>query len=196
MMMTPLNDATFICLDTETTGLSPASGGRICEVALLASRGGQRVKAFSTLINPAMPIAPAVTAIHGITDAMVQGSPYFEDLAPRLLDLLDGGVLICHNADFDVSFLKFEFEQLGLKMPQMTILDTLKFARCHGKFTRNRLGIIAAELGISCEGWHRAMADTVMTEKIFYHFLNKFRAMGALTVEDLCDLQTKKVLVF
>ena len=192
MMDTLIQDAAFICLDTETTGLSPLYGGRICEIAALSSRGGQRTGNFCTLINPKMPICKEVTAIHGITDIMVKDSPTFEDIAPRLINMLQGAVLVLHNADFDMAFLNSEFESLGLKMPDCVILDTLKYARCHGAFSRNRLGIIAKELGVSNEGWHRAMADTVMTEKIFYHFLNDFKRKGARTIGDLHSLQTKK----
>lgn len=193
MINTPIEDAVFVCLDTETTGLSPLSGGRICEVALLASKKGQRANSFTTLINPQMSMHPEVVAIHGITNAMVANSPVFEQIAPMLIDQLSGNILICHNADFDIAFLRSEFENIGLKMPPCLILDTLKFARCNGNFTKNRLGVIAQELGISNDGWHRAMADTVMTEKIFYHFVSKFKRCGARTVGDLMAFQTKKI---
>ncbi len=188
-MKTPIDEASFICLDTETTGLSPLEGGRICEIALLKSRGANRQDSFCTLINPQIYISPAVTAIHGITNEMVAQSPVFADVAPRLLDMFEDSVLICHNADFDISFLQNEFALLGLKMPSVTILDTLKFARKHGNFASNRLGAVARACGISSEGWHRAMADTVMTEKIFYRFLAAFKERGARTVEDLFNLQ-------
>ena len=188
-----INEAKFVCLDTETTGLSFPRGGRICEVALLASKNGQRINEYSTLINPEMYITPDITAIHGITNEMVANAPHFKDIALTLAEHLEGSVLICHNVDFDVPFLRYEFENIGLKLPDLTTLDTLKFARTHGCFSRNRLGIIAQELGFSCEGWHRAMADTVMAEKIFYHFLKYFTQAGAKTVEDLVELQTKKI---
>ena len=188
-----INEAKFVCLDTETTGLSFPRGGRICEVALLASKNGQRINEYSTLINPEMFITPDITAIHGITNEMVANAPHFKDIALTLAEHLENSVLICHNVDFDVPFLRCEFDNIGLKMPEVTTLDTLKFARTHGCFSRNRLGIIAKELGFSCEGWHRAMADTVMAEKIFYHFLKYFMQAGAKTVEDLVELQTKKI---
>lgn len=192
-METLIENASFVCLDTETTGLKPLAGGRICEIALLASKGGKRTGTLSTLLNPQVIITPDVTAIHGITNEMVAQSPKFEDIAMQLISYLDGSVLICHNADFDTAFLANEFNLIGLKMPQVIILDTLKFARTNGNFERNRLGNIAQALGISSEGWHRAMADTVMTEKIFYYFMYKFKRAGAKTVADLHALQTKKI---
>lgn len=196
MLDRKIEEVKFICLDTETTGLDPANGGRICEVAMLGSQGGERAGAYCTLLDPQIYISPEVTAIHGITNEMVKDSPKFGDIAFNMIDFLQGNVLICHNADFDVSFLRKEFELLGLSMPQVTILDTLKFARVHGSFSRNRLGIIAQELGFSSEGWHRAMADTIMTEKIFYYFVAKFKEMGASTLGDLVALQSRKVIGF
>ncbi len=188
-----IREAKFVCLDTETTGLSFDKGGRVCEIALLTSKEGKRVNSYTTLINPEMYISPEVTAIHGITNEMVALAPHFKDIALTLADYLESSVLICHNVAFDVPFLEQEFANAGLKMPQIITLDTLKFARTHGCFSRNRLGIIAEELGFSAQGWHRAMADTVMAEKIFYHFLKYFIKAGAQTVEDLVELQTKKI---
>ena len=193
-MNTLIQQARFVCLDTETTGLSPDCGGRICEVALLVSQDQKRVASYSTLINPQMFMPPEVIAIHGITNQMVANSPSFKEIACKIKDFLQGSVLICHNADFDTKFLRHEFEILGQSMPDCIILDTLKYARRHGNFRRNRLGLIAQELGISSQGWHRAMADTVMTEKIFYYFLLKFKDMGAKTIADLVNLQERRCL--
>ena len=189
-----IEQARFVCLDTETTGLSPACGGRICEVALLVSQAQKRVASYSTLVNPQVFIMPDVVKIHGITNEMVATKPIFKEIAPKIREMLEGSVLICHNADFDTKFLRYEFELLGQTMPECIILDTLKYARLHGNFSRNRLGIIAQELGISSEGWHRAMADTIMTEKIFYYFLLKFKETGAKTVADLFNLQERRCL--
>ena len=151
-MKTLIENAKFVCLDTETTGLSPDLGGRICEVAMLSSQAQKRVVSYSTLINPQVFIVPEVIAIHGITNEMVASKPVFKVIAPKIRELLQGNVLICHNADFDTKFLRSEFENIGEDMPSCTILDTLKFARMHGNFKRNRLGLIAQELGISSQG--------------------------------------------
>ena len=187
-----LNELKFACLDTETTGLSPADGGKICEIAVSVSQGGRPVEEFSTLINPGMPMHPDVIAIHGITNDMVATAPTFAEVLPKLLALLDGCVIVAHNADFDVSFLRAEFEECGLHFPPNPIIDTLKLARKSGKFVKNNLGCIAADLGINPQGWHRAMADTKMAEQIFYYFLTILSKEGVCTLEQLNQFQCKR----
>lgn len=187
-----LNEIKFACLDTETTGLSPETGGKICEIAVSVSQGGRVVDEFSTLLNPQVPISPEVIAIHGITNEMVKDAPTFADVMPKLLGLLDNAVIVAHNADFDVSFLRAEFASCGMRFPPYPVVDTLKLARKSGKFERNRLGLIAEELGISCQGWHRAMADTKMAEQIFYYFLTILSKEGVTTLEQLNQFQCKR----
>ncbi len=187
-----LTDVKFACLDTETTGLSPDGGGKICEVAVSVSKAGQPVDEFATLINPGMPMHPDVIAIHGITNEMVKDAPKFMDVLPKLLGVLDNCVLVAHNADFDLSFLQYEFEQCGMHFPKYPVIDTLKLARKSGQFEKNRLGFIAQQLGINCAGWHRAMADTKMAEQILFHFLRELSLHGVTTLEQLYEFQFKR----
>lgn len=187
-----LSEIKFACLDTETTGLSPLEGGKICEIAVSVSQGGRVVEEFSSLVNPGMPMHPDVVAIHGITNEMVASAPSFGQLLPKLLSLLDGGVIVAHNAEFDVNFLKSEFAQCGMRFPPYPVVDTLKLARKSGKFVKNNLGCIAAELGINPQGWHRAMADTKMAEQIFYYFLTILSKHGVRTLEQLEPFQHKR----
>ena len=179
-----IDDAVFTFLDVETTGLSPRTS-RVCEVALVAFQGNCRVGHFSSLVNPGLPIPPETSKIHGITDDMVRNSPAFPALAPRLIALLEGSVIVAHNAEFDLSFIEMEFSRAGLKLPELPVIDTLYIARRLGTFSNNRLGTIAKELDISAENWHRALSDVEMTRKIFEHFMLIFRKEGAVTVADL-----------
>ena len=179
-----IEEAVFTFVDVETTGLSPRAA-RVCEVAAVSFRGPDRVGTLAELVNPGTPIPAEVSRIHGITDAMVKDCPGFGGVAPRLLALLENTVLVAHNAEFDVSFLREEFARVGLRFPKLYVLDTLVIARKSWKFQSNRLGNIAAELNLSNEGWHRALADVEMTRKIFEHFTGAFRSAGAVTVADL-----------
>ncbi|MCX5786657.1 MAG: 3'-5' exonuclease [Elusimicrobia bacterium] len=186
MLDQTIDSAIFNFIDVETTGLSPDSA-RVCEVALIGFKGDARVNHFSSLVNPGGPIPHTASRINGITDDMVRSSPVFEDVAPKLLDLLEGSVIVAHNAPFDTNFLKMEFSRVGLKFPDLLVVDTLEIARGHYKFTNNRLGTIAGELNLSSEHWHRALADVEMTRKIFEHFVSAFKNSGAVTVGDLVN---------
>jgi len=188
-----IREAKFAFLDTETTGMSPAQGARVCEIAVVINGAQTAKEEFASILNPGVIIPDEVINIHGITNAMAAGAPRFEHIAPRLVDMLDNAVIVCHNADFDIPFIAYEFSLCGLRIPRSMVLDTLKFSRKHGGFKKNNLGYIVAELGLSNEGWHRAMADAKMTEKVFYHFLAKFTAAGAKTVGDLEALQLRKI---
>ncbi len=179
-----IEEAVFTFVDVETTGLSPRSA-RVCEVAAVSFRGQDRLETLAELVNPGLPIPPEVSRIHGITDAMVRNSPSFGGVAPRLLAMLEESVLVAHNAEFDLGFLRAECERVGLRFPRLHVVDTLLVAKKSRKFQSNRLGNIAAELNLSNEGWHRALADVEMTRKIFEHFITGFRAAGAQTVADL-----------
>lgn len=179
-----IEEAVFTFIDVETTGLSPRSA-RVCEVAAISFRGTERVATLAELVNPGLPIPPEVSRIHGITDEMVRNSPSFGAVAPGLLAALEGSVIVAHNAEFDLGFLNMEFERVGLRFPDLPVLDTLALARRNWKFQSNRLGNIAKELNISSEGWHRALSDVEMTRRIFEHFTTAFRAAGAATVADL-----------
>jgi DNA polymerase-3 subunit epsilon len=124
---------------------------------------------------------------------MVREAPSFAEVAPRLISLLEGGVIVCHNADFDIPFLAHEMALVGLRLPQTAVLCTLKLARKNGGFKKNNLGCIVEELGFSNEGWHRALADAKMTQKVFLHFVEKFKEAGVKTVGELEDLQVRKL---
>ena len=139
-----------------------------------------------------MPMHPDVIAIHGITNEMVKDAPKFADVLPKLLGVLDNCVLVAHNADFDLSFLQYEFEQCGMRFPKYPVIDTLKLARKSGRFEKNRLGFVAQQLGINCDGWHRAMADTKMAEQILYYFLMELSKQGVTTLEQLYEFQFKR----
>ena len=181
-----VEDAVFTFVDVETTGLSPRTA-RVCELAAISFRGGERVATFSELINPGGPIPPEVSRIHGITDEMVKNRPAFAKFAWPLADLLENSVIVAHNADFDLEFLREELKRVGMRLPKRHVVDTVYVARKYWQFKSNRLGNIAAELNIPNEGWHRALADVEMTRKIFERFLAKLRQEGVSTVNDLAE---------
>jgi DNA polymerase-3 subunit epsilon len=171
-------------LDLETTGLSTAYNDRICEIAILRCQGQKKVIHWESLVNPCRPITPAAAADNGITNEMVAESPTFAEIAEKILELIDGTVLVCHNAPFDLSFLSAELEGCGLQLPNLPVIDTLKIARQHFDFPSNSLGNIAAYLEIDVKEKHRAMADVYTTHKILNYFLGELSTRG-LSIDQL-----------
>jgi DNA polymerase III subunit epsilon len=184
-----LDDLTFAVVDVETTGLSARIGDRICEVAVVVAQGGQIVEQWQTLVNPGRPISYGASAVTGISDSMVRGAPSFHSVAARLVGVLDGAVLVAHNASFDLSFLSSELRAIGQEPPGNPVIDTLALARRCYTFPSNRLGSIARSLGIKVDGLHRALADATVTWQVLKRFLWDLQAQGVSTLGDVIALQ-------
>ncbi len=173
----------FAVLDVETTGLSPAAGDRVLEIAVLRlNRWGGTLRAFETLVRPAGPVG--ATAIHGISEEDVRHAPPFEAIAGDVLAALDGAVLVAHNAGFDFGFLDAECARLGLPVGNPLRICTVRTARrrCAGLARRN-LAAVCSHLGVVLEDAHSAMADCRATADILRCFLRE------TPVEDLADLR-------
>lgn len=177
-------DRPLTVVDVETTGLSPRYGDRVIEIGLLRAEGAREIT-FESFVNPRRPISPRATAVHGITQEMVETAPGFGELAGQVWQLLDDAVLVGHNAPFDWSFLNAERRYLGLPPLQNPLLDTLAVARRHFAFQRNSLGAIAGELGIPTPVSHRALADVLTTWEVLKRFLADLFGRGINELEAL-----------
>jgi DNA polymerase III epsilon subunit family exonuclease len=146
-------------LDLETTGLESA-GDRVVEAAVVRLDPGGILRQRSYLINPGHPIPQASREVHGITDEMVAGAPSFTAILPRLTELLQGAILIAHNAPFDVGFIEAECRRRGLTPPEpLAVMDTLQLARRVFRQPRCGLGSLAERIGLPLPRAHRALAD-------------------------------------
>jgi DNA polymerase III subunit epsilon len=160
-----LLDLPFVAADVETTGLYPAEGHRVCEIALLRFLRGTVIDSFVSLINPLRPIDPGARAVNGISDEMVAAAPAFADLYPRIVAFLGDDPLVFHNAPFDLSFLRAEARLAGGRWPGNRVVDTLALARRTGRFRSHSLPAICRELGIG-SGFHRAENDAWAAGKL------------------------------
>jgi len=140
---------------------------------------------MSELVNPQCPIPFSASSIHGITDEMVKRSPLFGGVAPKFLSMIENTVVVGHNVCFDVKFLNMELGRVGLKFPDLPLIDTLTLARRSAAFKSNALGALASELNISCENWHRALNDVMTTREVFYFFVRGFAAQGICSFKDI-----------
>jgi DNA polymerase-3 subunit epsilon len=164
----------YAIVDIETTG-GYAAGHRITEIAIYHHDGLQITDSFHTLVNPGRNIPYYITGLTGITSEMVLSAPSFHELAPRILQKLDGKVFVAHNAHFDYSFLKKEFEQAGINW-QAKKLCTVRLSRKIIPGLRSySLGSLAESLGIAITNRHRAGGDAAATVKIFDELLQRDR---------------------
>lgn len=160
-----LVDTPYVAIDVETTGLDPAGGHRVCEVALLRFLRGTVTDSLVSFVNPLRPISPGASSVNGITDLMVAGAPTFPELFPSILAFLSDDPQVFHNAPFDLSFLRHEARLAGGRWPDNPVLDTLVLARRSLRFRNHSLSSLCGELGIGTT-FHRAEGDAWAAGKL------------------------------
>ena len=148
----------YVLLDLETTGGNPVHD-RVTEVAAVRIQDGIEVERWSTLVNPQTRIPAFIASLTGITDAMVAGAPFFETVAPRLLEMLGDAVLVAHNARFDHGFLLGEFARLGHSLRVKTLCTVRLSRKLYPQHKGHGLDAIMQRHGISTKARHRAMGD-------------------------------------
>ena len=188
-------DTAYCVLDLETTGFS-AINDKITEIGVMKYKDGEVIDEFSTFVNPEIHIPERVTAVTNITDDMVADSETIDKVFPKLLDFLGDSVIVAHNANFDVGFLKQNAIALGYDF-DYTYLDTLSLAKdLFPNYKKYKLGKIAENLGIKVEVAHRALDDVDTTVKVFRIMLDMLKEKGAKKIEDIDnvsqDEQAKK----
>ncbi len=151
----------YAALDFETTGLDPDEGDRVVEVAVVRGRLDGTPERWSTLVHPDRSMA--ATSVHGITAAMVAGAPRFEAVLPELSRRIEGAVLVCHNADFDLGFLDMECARAGVSRPELPVVDTLLLARRLLAVGDHRLSALRERYDLPREVEHRALDDAHAT---------------------------------
>src|SRR5215210_5584159 len=166
-LLQSLRDTPLAFVDVETTGASADFGHRVIEIGVCRLEGGRCVAEYEQLIDPERRISPGVTAITGITQAMVAGQPKFTEQLPRLLPLLQGAVVLGHNVRFDLGFLRKEFRRCGQEITEalgeVPVLDTVRIARRRFGRGGNGLQQLAPRLGYQPGVAHRALADALTT---------------------------------
>lgn len=169
-------DERMVFLDLETTGGSPLRD-RVTEVALVVMERGAVVEEWQSLVNPGIPIPPDISAMTGITNAMVADAPSFAAIADRLAARLGEAILIAHNARFDHGFLKAEFGRLDMPL-FMPTLCTVRLSRALDPDLRGHgLDALIERYRLQGEDRHRAMGDTRL-------LLSLVRAFAARHGED------------
>ena len=159
-----------IVLDTETTGLSPGEGHRVCEVACVELFNHVPTgRIFHRYVNPGRAMPEGARAVHGLTDEFLAQHPPFEAIAEELMLFLSEGRLVAHNAEFDIAFLNAEFALLG--RPQLTheFEDTLALARKRYPGASNNLDALCKRFNIdtTAREKHGALIDCHLLASVY-----------------------------
>jgi len=166
----PISNGRLVIFDFETTGLD-SRRDQIIEIGGLLTENGRIVDEFSSLINPDQPLTDTIVKITGITDAMLQDQPRIDQVLPEFLKFIEGSILVAHNAEFDMGFLKAAAERLGFQL-DWPCFCTLKLAReLLPELESKNLDTLAKHFGLSFEARHRSIGDCKVTSAVLQSML-------------------------
>lgn len=197
------SDIPIVVLDTETTGLFPGLGHRIVEIGAIRMEKWRVTGEINQLIQPDRKMDPRSSAVNHIYDEDLVGKPTFADISEQLAELMDGALLVAHNAAFDAEFLGIEHvignyaaDGINTAPPLANPwLCTLLLARRHFYFGRNNLGHIAHKLGVRMGLAHRALNDVYMTAEVLKRMVRELSNQRLKTVGDLLHAQGGAILI-
>jgi len=163
--------ADLIFLDVETTGLS-AEDHQIVEVGCLRYRHRRRVDSYHQYIRATVKMSVGAQEVHGITESFLADKPLFAEVMDSLIQYIDGGQLVIHNAPFDMGFLRVELARAGAEFDidqNCTVIDTLAMAREMYPGQRNTLDALCARLGVDSRHreYHGALLDADLLAQVY-----------------------------
>lgn len=187
----------FIAFDLETTGTVPGVD-QIVEIGAVRFVNGQVDGVFSTLVDPRKPIPPGASAVNGISNDMVAGKPFIEDLLIPFAEFCEDAPLVAHNAPFDMQFLTADIKKHELPAPLGLILDTLPIARkVFPGLPNYKLGTLVQHLKIPSSDFHRAEEDATYCGKLFLELVKRISVNGqAPAIDNLVALTGKPEMKF
>ncbi|GAA0786782.1 3'-5' exonuclease [Marinobacterium sediminicola] len=189
----PLQQLEMVVFDTETTGLDLRRGDRIISLAACRILNGRLLAddVFDQRVNPQRAIPPESTAIHGLKDEDVAQSPPIEVVLPRFRHYVGDGVLVAHNAVFDLLALQLSEsgDQSRFTMP---VLDTLLLSRAiDPSLEGHGLDALAERFDLSFPPGtrHTALGDARVTAELLLLLLPRLANRGVRTLGDALELQ-------
>ena len=175
----------WVVFDTETTGLNAAENTLI-EIAAVKMKGREIVGEWTELIDPEVEISAKITELTHITNDMVKGKRKMTEVLEDFRAFVGDAILVAHNAEFDLGFLKACSKRTGLEPWKNVVLDTLSLARrLYPRERSYRLGTLAKKFDVELINAHRALDDTVALAKVYQHMLRDMAEKGFDTLEKL-----------
>ena len=165
-----------IVFDTETTGFYPDAGDKLVEIgAVELINHVQTGKIYHQYINPEREVPDEVVKVHGLTYDYLKDFPVFADVAQGFLDFVgDDGILVAHNARFDINFVNYELKQIGIEGYEWDrVIDTLEIAKNRFPGQRNNLDVLCKRFGVdnSARTFHGALLDAQLLAEVYLELL-------------------------
>ena len=185
-------DSKFVVFDIETTGFS-AVNDRIIEIGAVKMEHGEIVDRYSTFVNPERPIPFEIEKLTGIHDGMVVDAAVIDDILPEFLAFSEDCIMVAHNAEFDMSFIKENCRRMNIHR-EFTVVDTLAMARSMLPDLKNyKLDTVVEAVGGTLENHHRAVEDAESTADIFVKFVARLKGMGVTDLDTLNGMSQMSV---
>lgn len=182
----------FVVVDLETTGHSIKSGDEMIEIGMAVIEEGRITERLSAFVRPQKPIPPFISQLTGIKDEDVAEAETFDVIAPRVLQLLDGGVFVAHNVQFDLTFLNEALEEEGYLPYTGPVIDTVELARILLPTAESHsLSHLTDLLELTHHEAHRAGSDAEATAELLLHLLARLEDLPLDTLRHLRRLAGK-----
>jgi len=182
-----------VILDTETTGLSPASNHRIVEIGCVELENQISTnKTFHTYINPKRAVSEEALKIHVYSDKFLSDKKIFSEIAEDFLNFIKDKKLVIHNASFDLSFLDYELKLLNKKtIDKKNVIDTLELARSKYPGAQNSLDALCRRFNIdnSKRELHSALIDCQLLKEVYINLLDQREPKLNLQSRDVFDFK-------
>lgn len=186
-----LTRLSYAVVDVETTGGSFRRGHRVTEVAVVPVDEGHVGEGFETLVNPGRRIPPRIQGLTGITDEMVSRAPFFDAVAPRVAETLEGRVFVAHNVRFDWGFIREQLLTATGDAPDPTLLCTLRLSRrLLPRLRGYGLDEVTRHFDIRVHQRHRAYGDALATARLLIHLLMEAESRGLSDLHALEDVMS------
>jgi DNA polymerase III epsilon subunit family exonuclease len=184
-----LDVAEFVVFDLETTGLS-AQTSRICELGAVRVQALQLVDSFQSLVDPGVPISPAVARLTGLREQELRAAPPVGTVVSRFLAFAGDAPLVAHNAGFDQRFLDRQLGRSESRRLAEPPLCTAALARLllASRLRRVSLASLARFFGVPTTPCHRALPDAEATAQVLIHLIELAQELGARRVSELRTL--------
>lgn len=185
----------FVVFDTETTGLN-FKKERLTEIGAVIVSNGVVCDKFNTMVNPQRPIPSKITEITGIDDSMVKDAPLEDEALKLFLEFAGDCVLVAHNANFDMNFLRSTAKRHNIKF-ENTCVDTLALAKViYPDLSKFSLDKLAKHLQLGDFNHHRASDDANMLAKIFIKMIHTLKEDHDINSTDEINLKLRDKVDF